>query len=351
MSGGSSQAPTAYQPTNQAGADQGFQSGANSLSSAGSALSGQAAPAYAAITSNVANNPYYSTAQQYATQAANTASGTVAPQQFSAAASQFGTGNTLTGTANTIAGQNASGIGLNALNSDMSQASSIANSGYQQDALAALNQGFDPQTTLYNQQYQQQQDQQNAINAMNGVSGSPYAAGVSGQESQNFNTNWQNQQLSRESTAANTYSTLLNGATSAQSTLQGAGTSAYSGLTGAEASALSSLSGAAGNAYTTGSNLDVAGLTALSTAGQTQSQTYLQQQQAYIDALNAQVTGTTGANSLTQQGVADQGTYLGIGQTATQNADNATSINNQASASAMAGIGSLAGTAASLIPW
>lgn len=65
-----------------------------------------------------------------------------------------------------------------------------------------LQTGFDPQNALFNQTANQALQQQNAINAMSGVGTSPYGAGVTGQAMQNFDLNWQNQQLARQSQAA-----------------------------------------------------------------------------------------------------------------------------------------------------
>lgn len=76
---------------------------------------------------------------------------------------------------------------------------------YQSQALAT---GFDPQNQLYAQQYQQNQDQTNVANAQNGVANTPYGAGIAAQSNQNFDINWQNQQLQRQNTAAQTASTL-----------------------------------------------------------------------------------------------------------------------------------------------
>ena len=57
---------------------------------------------------------------------------------------------------------------------------------------------FDPQQALFAQMYQQQQDQSNVTNAQNGVAGTPYGAGLVNQNNQNFDINWQNQQLGRQ---------------------------------------------------------------------------------------------------------------------------------------------------------
>lgn len=280
MSGGTQQAPTPYQPANQAGADQGFQSGVQQLSGAGSQLYGQVAPQLSQITSNVANNPYYQQAQQGAQTAATTATSQVAPQQLQGASQLSG----------------------------LSQIGGLA-------GLSTLNSGFDPQSTLYNQQYQQQLDQQNAINAQSGVSGSPYGASVAGQASQNFNTNWQNQQLARQIAALGAYGTNL---------------------------------GAVGAGQTTASNLGTAGLNTQASAAQLPSDIYLQQQQAQLAALSSQVQGTTQALGPTQTATQDQGAYLNIGQTASQGATTAAQANNQANAAAAAGFGQLFGDVAGM---
>ena len=80
MSGGSSQAPMAYQPSNQAGQDASYNAGTGLLSSAGANLYGAAAPAYAGITQATMNNPYYATAQQGANQVAALGPGVSANQ-------------------------------------------------------------------------------------------------------------------------------------------------------------------------------------------------------------------------------------------------------------------------------
>lgn len=389
------QAPQGYQPVNQAGADAAFQSGVDTLNTGARALQGSVIPQYGAITQNVASNPYYSTAQAYAGLTSGLAGSTVAPNQFGAGESQFGAGQDMTTLARQILGQDASGIGMGVLSNDLSQAGAIGNSGYLGKAQGILDQanklapevmqalfgvgnsilqtGFDPQGDLYNRNYQQQLDQQNAINAMNGVAGTPYGAGVSGDASRNFNLDWQDRQLGRQTQAASAYGSLagegvgaysglintgvsgyggvLGSATGAETGLQGAGTGAYAGLTGAETGALTSLYGGAGSAYKNASDLQTGGLQTLRTAGQEQNQTFLQQMQAYLDALNGQVSGTNSAYGLTQQGIADQGNYLNIGQTATSNAQNAVAANNQTNQNTIAGIGSLVGTVASFIPW
>lgn len=64
-----------------------------------------------------------------------------------------------------------------------------------------LQTGFDPQKQQYMQMFQQQQDQGNAALAQQGLAGTPYGAGIAQQGNQNFDINWQNQQLGRQNQA------------------------------------------------------------------------------------------------------------------------------------------------------
>ncbi len=322
--GGMQTAPTGYQPANQAGADQSFQSGANQLASTGSQLSQQVNPAFSQIASNVQNNPYFSQAMTGAQGAANTANTQVAPQQLAGATQQAGLGQ----------GAAAMAPGYAAMPTSYIPATSnpelIA-------GLQTLMQGYDPQSTLYNQQYQQQMDQQNAINAMNGVAGSPYAAGVSGQASQNFNTNWQSNQLQRGIAALGAYDSAASTAAGNVANLSSTGANNYS-----------TLANAAGNAATTASNLGTAGLNTQATAAQLPYDLYLQQQQAGLNALGSQVQGTNAAGALTQAATADQGSYLAQGTSAAGQATSAAQANNQATQASSAGFGNLFGSLAGM---
>lgn len=60
---------------------------------------------------------------------------------------------------------------------------------------------YDPQSALYHKLQQQNTDQSNVLNSMYGLSSSPYGAGVAGQNLNNFNIDWQNQQLQRAESA------------------------------------------------------------------------------------------------------------------------------------------------------
>lgn len=61
-----------------------------------------------------------------------------------------------------------------------------------------LNTAFDPQNALYNRTLQQVQDQQRVGQAARGITMSPYGAGLENQALSNFNIDWQNNQLGRQ---------------------------------------------------------------------------------------------------------------------------------------------------------
>lgn len=165
-----------------------------------------------------------------------------------------------------------------------------------QYGLNTLNTAFDPQQGLYNQQSTQNLNNQNAINAMSGVAGTPYGAGVTGQNQQNFNTNWQNQQLQRQATG-----------------LQ-----------------------AGGNALTQGATLGNTGLgTILSSSGAPYN-TYNTQQ------ANA-LSGLSQATQVPQQTLGDLMEYMGLGQNASQLSGSLGQMGVNQLTQGMSGIGSLLG--------
>jgi hypothetical protein len=217
------------------------------------------------ITNQAVNNPYAGQAVTGAQQAGGYGTGTLAPQQQGSATSLFNTAG--------------------------------AAGGYVPQALAT---GFDPNNAVYNQQYQKMLDQQNAINAMTGVANTPYGAGVTGSQAQNFNTNWLANEQARQQAAASTAGTLA--------TTQG-------------------------NAATQGGQVGQAGMNTETTASALPYTTTEQQALNALQTLTAgtaAVGGATGAtsdvlNSIlqylgygTQAGTAQQqqsnATYSGIGQ-------------------------------------
>lgn len=276
--GGSSKAPTGYQPTNQAGADQSYQTFINDLGTL-QGQQGQVSSDLQQQATAVQNNPYYSTAINGANSVA----------QQSAPVGQ---------------GQIAAGQGLLNLGG-MAQplATQIAQT------------AFDPQAALYNQQYQQNQQQTNAVNAQNGVAGSPFGAGLSALSGQNFNTNWQNNQLGRQT----------------------AGTGAI-GQLGSFASGVD----------TAGSGLENAGLTTQAQGSALPSNTYLTQENANIAALQALSQGYATQAGEAVQGAGSSQNYLATGQSATSVNQAGVAQNNAQANAAWSGLLSAGGLAADI---
>lgn len=221
-----------YVPTNQPGADQQYQGIYNQLNSYATALPGQTIPGYQAYTSNIQNNPYAAGAQAGAGQVAQ-AGQQAAGQQISGGTNLYGAGNQILSTA------------------------------------------FDPQHALYDYSRNQASQQAAVSNAQAGVTG-PYAAGVTNQALQNFDMNWQNQQLQRQQTGEL----------------------------------------AANQAYAGASNLSNAGLSTYGTSSAAPYNTYLSQQQNDIGALSSLSSGTSGAFAPAQMEQNMLQSYLGLGQSA-----------------------------------
>lgn len=197
------------------------------------------------------------------------------------------------GGANTIANTNPNGLynsaGSTTTGNNLTQQGG-ALAGQAQAALAPT--AFNP--AQYAQQYQQQQDQTNATLSQQGVAGTPYGAGLAAQQNQNFNNNWNTQQVGLENTAANTASTLL---------------------------------GAGGNAATTGTALGQS----VATLPQQQLQTAIQDYLSYLGQ------GTSASNAATSQYGAESSAALGQQQ-----------VNNSALGGLGSALGSLFGGAGGL---
>jgi hypothetical protein len=73
----------------------------------------------------------------------------------------------------------------------------------------ALATGFNQNNALYNQLMQQTTDQTRAAEAARGIATTPYGAGVEAQNLQNFNNAWQQQLMANQQAAAGTANTLL----------------------------------------------------------------------------------------------------------------------------------------------
>jgi hypothetical protein len=150
-------APSMY--TGGAQANQDLMSGISGLSQYN--LGGQNLGQYSNLAQQGVNNPY---AGQY-----QGAANTLGPMLQGAGMGTFGAGGMLQG----------------------------ANLGMLPDVQALTAMGFDPQQALYNRTAQQVRDQSAAQAASSGVGGTPYGQGVANQANQNFNIDWQNQQLAR----------------------------------------------------------------------------------------------------------------------------------------------------------
>ena len=157
------------------------------------------------------------------------------------------------------------------------------------------NTAFDPQSALYARTAQQTQDQTRAGLEARGVDNTPYGAGIEGQNMNNFNIDWQNQQLQRQ----------IAGGGAAGGLAQEAG-----GLMGQGAGMQSGAAGqflqASGMPYGTSQAIGQGQLGTLNTLGQFGQQGSQIPQQQVQDYLNYLGWGTG------QQGTANQG-QLGLG--------------------------------------
>lgn len=108
-----------------------------------------------------------------------------------------------------------------------------------------MNTAFDPQNQLYNQQFHQNQEQTRAGLAARGLNMSGVGAGIENQSNQDFNTNWQNQQLGRQT----------------------AGLQAYGGATGQALGGLESGSAATYNPYSSALGQGFGGLNTAANTG------------------------------------------------------------------------------------
>lgn len=226
--------PGTYVPTAQPQADSLYQGVYNQLQPYASGLPGQLIPGYQQYSQNIQNDPYAGLATTGALTAANTGLYNVAP-------------------------------------TNLQNAAQLTNYGTQ-----ALTSGFDPQNELYNRTQNQISQQAAAANAMSGVQG-PYGASTIDQALQNFNIDWQNQQLGRQSTALN----------------------------------------AARGAFGSASDLGNSAINTYGTSTALPSATYLGQQGNDISALNSQAAGVNAAFGPDQNLSNLLQSYLGLGQSAT----------------------------------
>lgn len=254
-SGGS---PSIYQPQNPGWADTNYQALVNSFAPGAQGYYGSIAPQIGSYAQQALNNPYAPAALQGASNISSLAANTVAPAQLAGA-------------------QALQGAGMSALP-------------YGATLLGA---GFDPEHALYNRTQQQYLDQLSAVNASSGLSGTPYGAGVIGQGLENFNIDWQNNQLNRELAATQGYGNLISGA---------------------------------GRSLAGASALGTSGLDTLQSSFNLPYQTYQGQLGNDLGVLGTENQLTTGALGPAQQGVSDLGQYLQL----TGSAGNLALANQQA---------------------
>jgi hypothetical protein len=245
----------AYTPANQAGADASYTSTLNGLTAGNQQTYNTAQSGFNQTYQNTLNNPYYAQGQQ---------------QINASGAQQYAQGGTDIANANTL----------------NSMAPSIVAS------------GFDPTSALYNNQLKSAQDASSIASSQAGVAGSPFAAGMQGDATTNFNLNWQASQAAKQQQAI---------------------------------AALSSLYGNSANLASTGASQQMQGAAA-------PAQAYNANQNSIMQALSQLVNGTNAAGGALNQDVSQYGNYLQIGQSATNSQDNAVKQNNAQSAAATAGI-------------
>lgn len=187
-----------------------------------------------------------------------------------------------------------------------------------------LQTGFDPQSALYNRTADQTSQQSRAGLAARGLNSSPYGAGVESGAMNNFNIDWQNQQLQRQIQAAQGAGGL--NSTSANIQNMGVGLQAQApGIAATSAGLPYQVSQQAGQDT-------LGGLSALGNMGAAGANQYQQQLAQWLDYMKA-ATGTSNA--------ATSATNSNVAQNATNFNQNQQLYNNQQQAGSQLG-GSLA---------
>ena len=185
-----------------------------------------------------------------------------------------------------------------------------------------LNTAFDPQNALFNQLSNQVQQQANAANAAAGLGGSAYGAGNTSNTLSNFDINWQNQQLARQSQGISGANAAYGGGTgllAAPSQLLSSGLQAANGaLAGAQN--LNASPGASLSALLAPLFSGAQGAGNILSSGASFSGLPFQQQAAGVNQMlgGLQSGVNIGNNQYTvpQQLINDAQSYLGLGQAA-----------------------------------
>lgn len=227
-----------------------------------------------------------------------------------------------------------------------------------------LNTAFDPQNALYNQQQQLNTDQSRASEYARGIQSSPYGAALENQSNQNFNTNWQNQQLARQTqglqAAQGAYGSaqgMGNSYTGAQAGLQAGQNEQYANLTNAATNQYSNYLGAqtqnnAANAQTlagiqqNASNLGNYSAQQVTQGGQVQNNAYQNMYNQQNQALGNYQQNNQGFQSGLNQLQSNDLGYMNFGQGAQNLGFQQNAYNNQQNQQA---IGSISGPIANAL--
>ena len=355
---GSGGGPTAnvYTPMNQAGADQNFWqalnpmfntgvSGANAVGATGSPYANSYLEGMPLVSNYLTNNPAANTGPNAAQNAYNFDVGTLFPQAAAGSGELFGAaaggfpalgsimgnafnpeyGNVVNQAVNNPYYPMAIGGAMKGAQLGDAGATALEGSGQQ-----ILQSGFDPQSALFDRSQQQLMDQTNAVNAMSGVGGSPYGASVGANAMGNFDINWQNQQLGRQTQAAGAASPLFTeapalAASSAglPSMVQGSYLDSIVKALNAQntagiggAGGFGSLLGSLGTGLSGANQLGQTGAAALGTFGQAPFQAGATVANADLSGLGSLAGLGQTAFGLPQQAIGDLMQYMGLGQSA-----------------------------------
>lgn len=342
--GGGSQAPTPYQPANQAGADSAYTSTLGGLTAQNQANQQAIDTGYGAAYSTIANNPYVNPMIQGTIAAANTTGqvGANAMTQGQVITDQAGQ---IFNDANTVRGYAPQFQNLATTAAGYATPLAASADSLRSYAPELMELGLDPNMSEYNFGLQGAKDSQNIANAEAGISGSPFAAGATGDAMAAYKRNWDAARFGRAQQALAALGQLYDSAGNlnmeALSALQASG-----GFLGDAANMFTTAAGM----DTAGTNIDTAGIglqqqgaedQALAAAMPYEAVNTVGQDQ--MAALGQMATGEATAAAPVAGNVDQYGNYLNIGQNATQIADRAAQINYQDSF--LGGLGQLLGVA------
>lgn len=342
--GGGQQAPTPYQPANQAQADSAYTTTLGGLTAQNTANMNAIDTGYNSAYSTIANNPYVQPMIQGTVAAANT-TGQVGQNAVNQGQVITGQANQVFGDANTVRGYAPQFQNLATTAAGYATPLAADANTLRSYAPELMELGLDPRMAEYNYGMTQAKDAANVQNAESGLAGSPFAAGATNDAMQAYKRNYDASRFNRASQALAMLGQLYDSA----------GNLNMDALKALQASG--GFLGDAANMFTTAAGMDTAG-TNIDTAG-----IGLQQQgaedQAIAAAMPYEAVNTVGADQMAALGqmatgeataaapaagnVDQYGNYLNIGQQATAGAQRAAQINYQDSF--LGGLGQLIGVA------